>query len=237
MEDWSGLNETDYESCTYEITSDGEAKVTIGGKGKFDGLWVCKATRSSATAVEGGCPIEVGSYIQSLLAQESTLNNGLKHITTMYTDNNDVTHSLDVGIRYVGASPNNYVEFNNEVWRIIGFVDVKTSNESIEKRVKLIRNGSLISSWLASQTEEMFEYNDDYNISKVLNGYYLNDSNTCEYYSDEIKNCTEIITTISDKYLNMIETVSLNIGMSVGFSSDGSLAFAYYSELNNTFRN
>lgn len=83
----------------------------------------------------------------------------------------------------------------------------------------------------------MFGYNDDYNISKVLNGYYLNDSNTCEYYSDEIKNCTEIITTNGDKYLNMIETVSLNIGMSVGFSSDGSLAFAYYSELNNTFRN
>ena len=137
MEDWAGLNETDYESCTYEITSDGEAKVTIGGKGKFDGLWVCKATRSSATAVEGGCPIEVGSYIQSLLAQESTLNNGLKHITTTYTDNDDVTHSLDAGIRYVGASPNNYVEFNNEVWRIIGLVDVKTSNGSIEKKSKV----------------------------------------------------------------------------------------------------
>ena len=40
MEEWAGLNETDYASCTYEITSDGTAKVTLVGKGKFNNLKV-----------------------------------------------------------------------------------------------------------------------------------------------------------------------------------------------------
>ena len=57
MEEWAGLNENDYASCRYEITSNGEAKVTIGGKGKFNGLSVCNATRSTATAIEGECPL------------------------------------------------------------------------------------------------------------------------------------------------------------------------------------
>ena len=31
----------------------------------------------------------------------------------------------EYGIRYQGTDPNNYVEFNNETWRIIGIVDGK----------------------------------------------------------------------------------------------------------------
>jgi len=55
MEEWAGLNGNDYASCRYEITSSGEAKVTLVGKGKFNGLSVCNATRSIATAIEGEC--------------------------------------------------------------------------------------------------------------------------------------------------------------------------------------
>jgi len=35
MQEWAGLNENDYASCKYEITNDGEAKVTLEGKNKF----------------------------------------------------------------------------------------------------------------------------------------------------------------------------------------------------------
>jgi len=55
MQDWAGLNESDYTSCSYEITNDGTAKVTLVGKGKFKGLSVCSGTRSSATATESIC--------------------------------------------------------------------------------------------------------------------------------------------------------------------------------------
>ena len=53
-QDWAGLNDTDYATCTYDI-SDGTAKVTLKGSGKFNGLSVCDGTRSNATATEEGC--------------------------------------------------------------------------------------------------------------------------------------------------------------------------------------
>jgi len=59
MKEWAGLNETDYESCTYKIDEDGNAKVTLIGKGKFKDLNVCAGTRSGATAVEGECKIKL----------------------------------------------------------------------------------------------------------------------------------------------------------------------------------
>jgi len=61
MEEWAGLNENDYASCKYEITNDGEAKVTLEGKNKFKNLWACNATRSSATAQEDICLVETAA--------------------------------------------------------------------------------------------------------------------------------------------------------------------------------
>ena len=68
-------------------------------------------------------------YIEALLASNPD------------TMNND---DPDGNVRYMGANPNNYVKFNNELWRIIGVFDVKSSESgSTEKRIKIIRNDSL----------------------------------------------------------------------------------------------
>ena len=45
--------------------------------------------------------------------------------------------------RYRGASPKNYVTFNNEVWRIIGIFPVDDGTGKIENRIKLIRNENI----------------------------------------------------------------------------------------------
>ena len=45
--------------------------------------------------------------------------------------------------RYIGANPNNYVKFNDELWRIIGVFDVADGTGKIEKRMKIIRNESM----------------------------------------------------------------------------------------------
>ena len=47
--------------------------------------------------------------------------------------------------RYIGADPNNYVTFNNEVagWRIIGIETVDDGSGKREKRVKLVRKDPL----------------------------------------------------------------------------------------------
>lgn len=50
-ESWTGLNATDYNTCSYYIGADGTAHVTLEGKGKFAG-YTCTGTR---TGIEGTC--------------------------------------------------------------------------------------------------------------------------------------------------------------------------------------
>ena len=67
--------------------------------------------------------------------------------------------------RYSGVNANNYVKFNNELWRIIGsFHDVDDGTGKIETRIKIIRNESIgsyafdnrnISEWDTAQLQEM----------------------------------------------------------------------------------
>ena len=45
--------------------------------------------------------------------------------------------------RYIGANPNNYVRFNDELWRIIGVFDTDDGTGKVEKRLKIIRNESI----------------------------------------------------------------------------------------------
>ena len=105
------LNNTDYSSCS--ITFDGNtAKVTLVGRGKFEGLAIINGTKESSTADEVKMP-EYGkgtTYIKALYDSDVLIKaNGLKKDNTS-----------DENIRYEGANPNNYVSFNDELWRIIG---------------------------------------------------------------------------------------------------------------------
>ena len=81
----------------------------------------------------------VGSeYVESKLATDVIISLLDSNPDTM---NND---DPDGNIRYMGVDPNNYVSFNNELWRIIGVFDVKSSeNGESEKRLKIIRNESI----------------------------------------------------------------------------------------------
>ncbi len=48
------------------------------------------------------------------------------------------------GIRYIGKNPNNYVQFNGELWRIIGVMkDIENADGTKEDKVKLIRSESI----------------------------------------------------------------------------------------------
>ena len=73
--------------------------------------------------------VYAATYIESLRSSNTT------------TMNND---DPDGNVRYMGTNPNNYVSFNNELWRIIGVFNIKSSvSGSTQKRVKIIRNESL----------------------------------------------------------------------------------------------
>ena len=105
------LNDTDYGNCS--ITFDGNtAKVSLVGKGKFEGLAIINGTKDNAKAGDTKLP-EYGKgtiFIKNLYDNEILrVTNGLKKDNTS-----------DANIRYEGANPNNYVSFNDELWRIIG---------------------------------------------------------------------------------------------------------------------
>ena len=59
--DVSKLNSEDYESCTITFDSNGKANVTIVGKGKFEGMSVCSATRETGE-VSSECSTDVACF-------------------------------------------------------------------------------------------------------------------------------------------------------------------------------
>ena len=63
----------------------------------------------------------------------------------MWTFTHDATEQTTAltDYRYIGADPNNYVRFNDELWRIIGVFDTDDGTGKVEKRLKIIRNESI----------------------------------------------------------------------------------------------
>ena len=63
----------------------------------------------------------------------------------MWTFTHDATKQTTAltDYRYIGADPNNYVRFNDELWRIIGVFDTDDGTGKVEKRLKIIRNESI----------------------------------------------------------------------------------------------
>ena len=84
-------------------------------------------------------------------------------ITELVSTNTNELYTDEHGdIRYYGATPNNYVTFNNELWRIIGVIDGK---------IKIIRNASLGNmQWNSSSSNNW----NNASLKTYLNGEYYN---------------------------------------------------------------
>ena len=133
------ITDEDYASCKITFDEEGNAKVSIIGKGKFDGLAVIDGTKMSSDVIELELP-EYGvgkTYIENLYNNEI-----LRKANDLKKDN-----TPDENIRYYGSNPNNYVRFNNELWRIIGVFG---------ENIKLVRKDSLgVLSWDVSDGERV----------------------------------------------------------------------------------
>ena len=199
------LNDTDYGNCS--ISFDGNtAKVTLVGKGKFKGLKITNGTKDNSKAEEIKAPVygNAVNYVNGLYAYNAS-SNGLERDTTI--DNN---------IRYVGANPNNYVEFNGEAWRIIGIFN---------GNVKLVRDDFLTTYSFDNKTTAQGIETDygtnDWTKSYLrifLNDYYFSGKTiTChsEASGSVATNATITcpdINKISSSAKNMIEKTTWNLG-------------------------
>ena len=57
------------------------------------------------------------------------------------TDEVVADETVDNNLRLIGAEPNNYVAFNNELWRIIGVMNnIDDGTDTKETRLKIIRD-------------------------------------------------------------------------------------------------
>ena len=118
-------------------------------------------------------------YISNYLTKLDKTKNGLEEDKT--TDNN---------LRYVGASPRNYLKFNGETWRIVGvFNNITTidkeGKEKKESLVKIVRNDSLGNySWDSSGSDKNSGYGinewSQADLMTELNTDYINPSPTSE---------------------------------------------------------
>ena len=138
------------------------------------------------------------------------------------------TESLDTGYRYEGKDPNNYIWFNNELWRIIGVFDEASHGQSGQNLVKIIRNesiGGLI--WDKLNTNGWSQSS----LMNLLNGAYLNSQNGtggeyCYGYSTTSpSNCDYTESGINDTYRPMIENVTWYLGE---HSTEDATAEAFY---------
>ena len=133
------------------------------------------------------------------------------------------------GYRYEGKNPNNYVWFNNELWRIIGVFDENSHGQSGQNLVKIIRADSIGGlAWHKSNTNDWTAAS----LMNLLNGAYLNSENGtggeyCYGYSTSVPagNCDYTETGINDTYRPMIENVTWYLG---GHSTQSATAEAFY---------
>ena len=102
-------------------------------------------TKTSNNVIEGTVGELKKSGADTLIKLTNNQND-----SGLYTITHSADSTLQIGAtesvteyRYRGASPKNYVTFNNEVWRIIGIFPTDDGNGNIENRIKLIRNESI----------------------------------------------------------------------------------------------
>lgn len=126
--------------------------------------------------------------------------------------------TVDNNLRYIGSNPNNYVSFNNELWRIIGVMNnIDDGNGNIESRIKLIRyeplgkyawdsslvevnSGGGINEW--STSDLMNELNSDY-----LNTELTENTFWYSFGYDEKEAEFDVTKVISKEFQTLIDSV------------------------------
>ena len=118
------------------------------------------------------------------------------YATNSYTADDGTTKYHDY--RYIGANVNNYVKFNNDLYRIIGVFDENSHGVTGQYLVKLIMASPLLgNSWgiyNTSNTSGTYSgYTNDWtgkskttkaNLNILLNEYFINKTNTSSTYGD-----------------------------------------------------
>ena len=218
------------EEKTYNIRVWLDENVTTETEGVQNSSWSAKITVNAqySDRLPTFCDMNPQTGACEILAKGET--DELKFDNT--TDNN---------LRYIGANPNNYVSFNNELWRIIGvFNNIDDGTGKKETRLKIIRNEPIGTySWdnKASGTgSSISEYgsNDwsDSALQLVLNSgaYWNRTSGECPYgRNGATTSCDFSATGLTEEAKSMISNAKWNLGGTSSYTSiSNGLASHFY---------
>ena len=214
-----------YNGSIIALKVDGSDATSFPASGKYNvtvncnnakGVWNPKTWKLEITKIKGTVTCDI-----SFNSNASNLSN------VVDTNGTSTTH----GIRYQGTDPDNYVWYNDELWRIIGNVPVCLTSgcSSTENRVKLIRNDSIGAIKYGSNSTWMGS-----NIQSLLNTCYLGKTSSCSSYcysygTSAVGLCNYSSDGIkeSEYYENMIEDVYYNVGAG---DSTNKTADNYYTQ-------
>ena len=207
--DVAKINDEDYKSCIITFDSDGNAKVSITGRGKFKGLKITNGTKENAEVKEITKPtygMKATEYITNLLEYDGE---GLK-----------IDNTPDANIRYYGSNPNNYVSFNNELWRIIGVFGNNVKLVRSETLGKLswdssestINNGNGINQWGKSTYEDGTSYPGS-DLMQYLNKMYYGGTTVTCYGGQNNKTTTCPTNTLDELSKSLIDNHTWNTGV------------------------
>ena len=221
------------DGITYALTLDGASANTFPSKGMYRADVACEGATGKwlydewQLAIEDITSNNVTCDIDFTTISQTNLNNYIISLSGTTQGTGQVVN--ENGYRYEGKDPNNYVWFNNELWRIIGVFDENSHGQSGQNLVKIIRNDSIGGlAWHKSNTNDWTASS----LMNLLNGAYLNSENGtggeyCYGYSTTVPagNCDYTESGINDTYRPMIENVTWYLG---GYSSTSATAEAFY---------
>ena len=119
-------------------------------------------TKTSTNVIEGTVGELKKSGVDTLIKLTDNTND-----SGLYTITHNADSTLQIGAtediteyRYRGASPKNYVTFNNETWRILGVFPTDDGTGNIENRIKIIKDQSIGNQyWNTTQVASTSSYN------------------------------------------------------------------------------
>ena len=218
----------DYKGTQIALTIDGVSSSSFPSSGEYTvnvscdnakGRWNPSNWELEITNITGKVKCDVAFTTSPALLSSKMTTAGI-------SGNGKIKNSTH-GYRYQGNNPDNYVWFNNEMWRIIGYVPVCMTSgcSSTVNRVKIIRKESIGALVYKANTSSDATWTAS-TIQKLLNTCYLGkksgtDSTCASYcyssYSRSYKpvakcDYSSIGINESDYYGNMIENVYWNVG-------------------------
>ncbi len=178
-----------------------------------------------------------GTFILGKSVKAVTSGDGLYEVFHEEVDGtlNDTDFSK-VEYRFAGKNPHNYVEFNEEKWRMIGLVNVMMDDNKIEQRVKLVKDQSIgeypwnlkgDANWETSSLSEVLKNIEngfsenvikmlDHNIVWNIGGGDTNDLTTSMFYNIERSDST----FVSNPYTSN-GTIGLIYPSDYGYATSG----------------